>query len=286
MSDSDEKYGPIAGARDAPPVDSQLELRRRWISGLVLGPTMLAVVWFGGWWFSAIIALAAILAYREWGRIVGALPRSPSQLVGYAGVTVAVVAMTFDQLLAALSILFLAMAAVAALAPSRRAAIWRAEGVLYIGLPSIALVSVRLADDGLVAILFLLAVVWVTDITAYFVGRRFGGPKLWPRISPKKTWSGALGGFVCGSLAGLAVAGFLGEGIGPDVLVIASLLSLATQAGDLLESSLKRRFGVKDAGRLIPGHGGILDRVDGLVLAALVLFVAHEAFGVTFGAPF
>src|SRR5690606_13899764 len=119
------------------------------------------------------------------------------------------------------------------------------------------------------------AVVWVTDILAYFVGKAVGGPKLAPSISPGKTWSGAIGGAAGGTLAGLIVAQFVPTTAGMAVICVAALaLSVVSQAGDLFESSLKRRFSVKDSGRIIPGHGGVMDRVDGLVAAAFALYLA------------
>jgi phosphatidate cytidylyltransferase len=124
---------------------------------------------------------------------------------------------------------------------------------------------------GFAALIFVLLIVWATDIGGYFAGRGIGGPKLWPKVSPNKTWSGAVGGFV-GSLA--VAGGFAASGLGKalPLLALAGVLSVASQLGDLFESAVKRRFGVKDSSHLIPGHGGLLDRLDGLV-AALVLAV-------------
>jgi phosphatidate cytidylyltransferase len=121
--------------------------------------------------------------------------------------------------------------------------------------------------------LFLFATVWATDILAYFVGRAIGGPKLAPSISPGKTWSGAIGGAVAGAAAGLVVAAAMGSASLAWIGLIAIVLSVVSQAGDLFESSVKRRNGVKDSGSLIPGHGGVMDRVDGLVAAAFALYV-------------
>jgi phosphatidate cytidylyltransferase len=120
-----------------------------------------------------------------------------------------------------------------------------------------------------VAILFLFAVVWATDVTAYFAGRAIGGPKLWAAVSPKKTWSGALGGTLGGVVAALLVATFMGLVIAPMLVLVALFLSVASQAGDLLESALKRQFGAKDSSDLIPGHGGLMDRLDGFLTAVL-----------------
>ena len=134
-------------------------------------------------------------------------------------------------------------------------------------------------SPGLLAILFLFAVVWATDIFAYFVGRSLGGPKLAPAISPGKTQSGAIGGTVGGVLAGIALAAFAGLGNLPLLALVALLLSIVSQVGDLFESWVKRRHGVKDSGNIIPGHGGVMDRVDGLVAAAFALYAIGSMLG-------
>jgi phosphatidate cytidylyltransferase len=140
-------------------------------------------------------------------------------------------------------------------------------GFFYAALAGIASVLVRLDQaQGFVALILILLVVWATDIGGYFAGRGIGGPKLWPRVSPKKTWAGAIGGFVL-SLVVAAVFAALGLGKTGPVLLLGAVLSIASQLGDLLESAVKRRFGVKDSSQLIPGHGGLMDRLDGFVAA-------------------
>ena len=157
---------------------------------------------------------------------------------------------------------------------------WTPAGLAYAGLSGVSLAWLRDGDQaGLLAILFLFAVVWATDIAAYFVGRSLGGPKLAPSISPGKTQSGALGGTVGGVLAGMALAAFAGLGNLPLLAVVAFLLSIVSQIGDLFESWVKRRHGVKDSGTLIPGHGGVMDRVDGLVAAAFALYAIGLMLG-------
>jgi len=165
-------------------------------------------------------------------------------------------------------------------APNRL--IWFAAGVAYAGI--LLLAPVLLREDpgfGLTAMLFIFAVVWGTDIAAYFAGRAIGGPKLAPSISPNKTWSGAIGGLTAALVAALVVARYLpGSSIGW-LLAVGCLLSIVSQIGDLAESAMKRRFGVKDTGRLIPGHGGVMDRLDGFwaaVFVALVVGVARGGF--------
>ena len=147
---------------------------------------------------------------------------------------------------------------------------WAAGGVVYAGALLLAPALLRGDPDwGLTALLFLFAIVWTTDIFAYFCGRAIGGPLLWPSVSPKKTWSGAVGGLVGGVAAGVAVAYASGIGRLGIVGVMALVLSVLAQAGDLFESAVKRRFGAKDASHLIPGHGGLMDRLDGFLVAAL-----------------
>jgi phosphatidate cytidylyltransferase len=145
---------------------------------------------------------------------------------------------------------------------------WMAAGIVYAAVVAIAPILLRSDSQfGLLAVIFLFAVVWTTDIAAYFVGRFVGGPKLWPAISPKKTWSGAIGGTLGAIVAGVAVANFGGVSSW-SAAVLAAVLSIASQAGDLFESHLKRRFGVKDSSHIIPGHGGAMDRLDGFIAAA------------------
>jgi phosphatidate cytidylyltransferase len=159
-----------------------------------------------------------------------------------------------------------------------RQGVWYASGVAYAGV-SAATLSLLRGDDraGLLALLFLFAVVWATDVLAYFVGRAVGGPRLAPAISPGKTWSGAVGGAVGGLVAGAAFAAFAGWSAWTAVLALG--LAVVSQFGDLLESFLKRRQGVKDSSHLIPGHGGMMDRIDGLVAAGWALYVIGALFG-------
>jgi len=159
-----------------------------------------------------------------------------------------------------------------ALAQHRRLSLWVVSGVAYIGLPAMAFVILRGENEaGMLAMMWLFAVVWAADICAYFAGRVIGGAKFAPRISPKKTWAGLWGAIAGAAAAGAAVA--YGAGLADVILLglLGGVLAIVEQMGDLFESALKRHYGVKDSGRLIPGHGGVLDRVDGLVAASLVL---------------
>jgi phosphatidate cytidylyltransferase len=148
--------------------------------------------------------------------------------------------------------------------------LWIVVGILYAAVSALAPIALRASHDfGLNTIIFLFAVVWTTDIAGYVVGRLIGGPKLWPAVSPKKTWSGAIGGLVGAVLFGSAVVHFSGIPVGW-VALLAAVLSVVAQGGDLAESAIKRRFGVKDASHIIPGHGGVMDRLDGFIVAALL----------------
>jgi phosphatidate cytidylyltransferase len=156
---------------------------------------------------------------------------------------------------------------------------WIVIGIAYAVAAFLASVAVRLDQVwGFAALMFILLVVWMTDIGGYFAGRGIGGPKLWPRVSPKKTWAGAVGGVVL-SLA--VAAGFAAFGVGRLVplLLLATVLTVLSQLGDLFESAVKRKFGVKDSSQIIPGHGGLLDRLDGFVFAV----VAAAAIGLSRG---
>lgn len=156
--------------------------------------------------------------------------------------------------------------------------VWLAAGAVYVGLPVLALLWMRGQDRE--TTLWLMAVVWATDSAAYGVGRIVGGWKLLPRVSPNKTWAGLIGGVAGAAIIGAAAALGFGLKVDPWLLAAASaLLALVAQGGDLFESAVKRRFGVKDTGALIPGHGGLLDRVDGLLAAAPVAAILCLVLG-------
>jgi phosphatidate cytidylyltransferase len=150
--------------------------------------------------------------------------------------------------------------------------LWLLAGLAYAAAAAFAPIVLRVDGQwGFQALLWLFAVVWATDVLAYLIGRSVGGPKLWPRVSPKKTWSGFVGGVSCGAAVGTCVAlAFNVPALWP-VAVVSLMAALATQGGDLLESGLKRAFNVKDSGAIIPGHGGVMDRLDGFIVAGLLV---------------
>lgn len=271
--------------------DKSRELKLRVLSALVIGPAALAITWIGGLPFSLLVLLCAVIMADEWETIVLGETSTRERWITVALVGLAVAAGAFGARIgltsATVAMIVLVGAGVAAAVAMRGARLggrdgavsWAPWGAFYAVVPSLALDSLRAAPNGLWLILFLFAVVWTTDIAAYFAGRAIGGPKLMPRVSPKKTWSGALGGLLGAILAGVGVAHLAGAPHLLQVAGVAAAMSVASQAGDLLESRLKRRFDVKDSGRIIPGHGGLLDRVDGLVAAAVVAVIVSTLHG-------
>jgi phosphatidate cytidylyltransferase len=243
-------------------------LLTRALAALVLAPVAIAIAYAGGGLWTALATLAAIGLYVEWLAIVGAVQQSRVVISGVAALAASGLSLGSGRIEAALVLLAAGFAAVALLTPQLR--IWALAGFGYAAMAQVAAVLVRLDQKyGFLALMLILLVVWASDIGGYFAGRGIGGPKLWPRVSPNKTWAGAFGGFAASLLI---VAGFAASGFGKTgpLLLLGAALSIASQLGDLFESAIKRHFGVKDSGNLIPGHGGLLDRLDGLV-AALVL---------------
>jgi phosphatidate cytidylyltransferase len=259
----------VTESQAAPAADQgSRNLIRRVVAALVLAPVAVAIAYAGGWLWTTLVTLAAIGLYVEWLMIVGVARETRVVTSGAVALAISGLCLALGRIDASLLALALGLAAVALLSPGRRN--WIATGFGYAAAAQIASVLVRLDQVwGFVALILVLLVVWVTDIGGYFAGRSIGGPKLWPRVSPKKTWAGAVGGFV----ASLVIAaGFAAFGLGKTgpLLLLGAVLSIASQLGDLFESAVKRRFGVKDSSHIIPGHGGLMDRLDGFV-AAIVL---------------
>jgi phosphatidate cytidylyltransferase len=257
-------------------------LLMRVIVALVLAPAAIVIAYAGGWPWTALVTLAAIGLYVEWLMIAGAAREMRVVVPGVAALALAGLGLAAGRVDASLLAVVLGLAAVTLLSPERRH--WTAAGFAYAAAAEMASVLVRLDQaSGLTALILILLVVWMTDIGGYFAGRGIGGPKLWPRVSPKKTWAGAIGGFA----ASLVVAGgFAALGLGKTgpILLLGAILSIASQLGDLFESAVKRRFGVKDSSHLLPGHGGLMDRLDGfvaaVVLAAIFGFLRSGVDGV------
>lgn len=233
----------------------------------VLIPLAVAIAYAGGWLWTALVTLAAIGLFAEWMAITG-LSAMRVMVPGIAALAAAGLCLVLHRLDAALVILAAGMIAVTAMAPERRN--WAAAGFLYAAAAEIASVLLRFDPvKGFAALMFVLLIVWVTDSGGYFAGRGIGGPKLWPRVSPKKTWAGAIGGFAASLVVATGFAMFDLGRLGP-LLLVSAALSVVSQLGDLFESAVKRRFGVKDSSHIIPGHGGLMDRLDGFVAAVVV----------------
>ena len=278
----------------APPAP-QSDLLTRFAAGVVMIAVACTAIYVGGWLFRLLVAAGAAVMILEWGDmhrlkrgwsyfamglLVLVLLGAAQYLYPVGEIDViegqpAVTAATFQEAWPGFAAI--AVAALLAMLVSRRPSLgW---GMLYIGIPSFALLIIAWAD--LYLVFWLMLVTWATDIFAYFAGRSIGGPKLAPKISPNKTWAGLIGG-----MAGAAVVGALAAwqfGISaelPDFLWLGAPMGLLAQLGDLYESRVKRRLGVKDSGTLLPGHGGVLDRLDGLlpvILATLLVLIASLA---------
>lgn len=252
-------------------------LKTRILSALVLAPLVLLALYFGGLALVVLVSVAGAVMGWEWARLC-----SNGGKLGSAGL----VSIVTLAALAPLFVLFpgsavaptvlgfgAAVAAALAVAGGARRDAWLPLGLVYIGFACLALLWLRsVPQGGRELVLWLFAVVWAADSGGYFVGRAIGGPRLAPRISPGKTWAGLIGGILAAALVGVLAAGLLGREA--TLLVVGGMaLAIIAQGGDLLESWVKRRFGVKDSGHIIPGHGGILDRVDALLAVLLAAFL-------------
>ncbi len=261
-------------------------LRLRIVSSLVLAPAALAITWVGGPAFAGMVAAAGVILAQEWTRMSD--PHGPDLAFALtagaaAGGVIAASAQHVEHhMVIALAWIGVCVALGVIVFWRRGKARDSAFGIIYISAPCVALVWMRLQPDGRGAVMtaFLFAAVWGADIGAYAVGRLVGGPRLAPKVSENKTWAGFIGGVTLGGLAALGAAMIIGwpQSIAPIMLGGLALAAFG-MAGDLLESAIKRHFGVKDSGALIPGHGGLLDRVDGLMLAtvAMVVWIAGIA---------
>ena len=285
MAESETSQAPVPAS--AVPARPASELALRVASSLVLAAVALFATWAGGWLFAGFWFLAAAAILCEWIAVTGVEPRLALQLtLGILLGGLAALAAIADTTPTDALPFVMAAALVCVCGRTARDRRWAASGFAYAAVIAIVPPLVREHPRlGLAAVLWMFAVVWLTDIVAYFVGRRFGGPKLWPAVSPKKTWSGFLGGLAAAVAAGAVVVlvarRFGWEApVGLGAVVLASAVaSVASQLGDLGESALKRRFGAKDSGHLIPGHGGVMDRLDGFwsvaALMGLVLAGLH-----------
>jgi phosphatidate cytidylyltransferase len=250
------------------------EVVLRLASALVLAALALGATLYSPWSFLVLVMVGGGLAAWEWGHLTRGNGFDATALI--SAVTVAAVAVLVALGQPDLAALILAAASVAIFVttPARSEAAWSLAGLLYVALPAAALIWLRSdVTLGALALVYLFAVAWTTDTASYGAGRLIGGPKLAPRISPRKTWSGFVVGALTPALVGLAFAAALKSTSAAWLALVSVALALACQAGDLTESWVKRRFGAKDMSQIIPGHGGLLDRVDGLLFAAMLAAV-------------
>ena len=275
---------------EAPAAKASSDLSTRFIAGIVMAAVALTAVWYGGWALRGLVALAAVVMMIEWC----AMHRVPRLWAWIGGVLLVLLLLggieylypdalpTLDEVselaidpddFAAAFYAFGAVVAAAVLlaAAARRVAVgW---GFAYVAIPAFALLVLSWAYNGLV--FWVMGVTWATDIFAYFAGRSIGGPKLAPRVSPNKTWAGLIGGMIGAGLVGWGVA--LLFDLGMPFVWIGAPMAIVAQGGDLYESWVKRRAGVKDSGSILPGHGGVLDRLDGLLPVSLATFLLLAA---------
>jgi phosphatidate cytidylyltransferase len=268
VTKTDPVSGPAAAGKPVAAGNSNLMLRI--VSAAVLAPIAIGAAYTGGWPFAVFWCLAAIAVLWEWITLVAG-PGHRLMLSSCAS-AIAVSALMAERGRPIAAIMLVGLGALAATvfaADGKR--LWITCGIGYAGALLLAPMLLR-ADDayGLVAIILLFAIVWTTDICGYFAGRAFGGPKLMPAISPKKTWSGAIAGTLGAMIVAVLAAAWAGSFNSLAIAGVALLLSVMSQLGDLLESWVKRQFGAKDASHIIPGHGGVMDRLDGFWAAALV----------------
>jgi phosphatidate cytidylyltransferase len=250
-------------------------------SALVMIPLALFAAWQGGLWIGSLVAVAAGLMGWEWGALVGRVRTIGDKLMFCAIGPVAILASALASAPVGLLLGAAGILAQWALGRGRDATpLWTAAGLAWIIAPLVGLIWLR-ADPGagLAVTFWLLAVVWTTDTAAYAAGRSLGGPRLAPRISPNKTWSGLIGGILGAGIVGLVTDLVLPDAGGWGFVALSAGLAIVDQIGDIAESFAKRRFGAKDSGRLIPGHGGLLDRLDGMLAVVAVIVILQVATG-------
>ncbi len=260
--------------QSAPSSPSSLTLR--FVSAAVMLPVVFGAVWLGGWYFAGLVALAAGLMYWEWQGLCGEKGRKANLFALFcaSGPLVLLIAGSTQTLVG-----WILMTLVIFLLHRYGRQGFLAAGFAYIYLACIGLVWLRGLDmAGMETVIWLGAVVVMTDTCAYFTGRTLGGPKLAPKISPKKTWSGLVGGIVGAAAAGAVVAGFVETNI-VTITLLSGVLAVVAQIGDLAISKAKRTFNVKDSSNIIPGHGGVLDRFDGILSTSLAMVLLSLAGG-------
>jgi phosphatidate cytidylyltransferase len=259
-------------------VSSNLKLRI--VSGLVLATVAFGLAYAGPLPFALLVLVCSVVISWEWGRLVRGASFDLGFFVHATAVAAAIVLAGAGYAALGLAVLGIAAITLIPLYLGGGAGL-SVLGVFYVGIPAVALLWLRSDEPfGFTAVLFLFAVVWSSDTAAYAAGRTIGGPKLWPRVSPNKTWAGLIGALCAGALVGAVFAVLEPEASAARLVFLGIALAFIAQAGDLAESALKRVFNLKDASALIPGHGGFMDRMDSIVAAAVaagVLALAVDA---------
>lgn len=252
----------------AAPSSKWEDLKTRTLSALLMIVVGAFDIWLGGVWFLALIALVCGLMIWELVRMLEPEKVMLARALGALAVVSVAVAVMVPVLGDVVALAAPIVAGALLISTHRKVFVLYAPVIM---LASYALVTARALEDGITWLVWLVLVVVITDIAGYFAGRMFGGPKFWPSISPKKTWSGTVAGWIGAGLLGLAFMSV--TGVGPILVLVSMVTSFASQMGDIAESAIKRRVGVKDSSRLIPGHGGVLDRFDGLIGASLLVLI-------------
>lgn len=253
----------------------------RFVSAMVLIALTATALYIGSYLFAAVVGAVYGGAYREWETMVSRAPMTPLGMVLVGLVALSGLVYPLFGFLA--SLIVIAVACITALAMGREGFAWRVAGLVLFGLLIISALAMR--GEGMAGVwagVYLGTVVWMTDSAAFFTGRQIGGEKLAPDISPSKTWSGALGGLALGTGAGLLVWHFVTDSPLWIGLILSASISILGQAGDLTESAIKRHFRIKDSGDIIPGHGGLMDRLDSLTFGVFLVLVVgglHAGFG-------
>lgn len=250
------------------------ELKLRIVSALVMAAVVLAVTWLGGHSFVLLWAVAAMLVILEFTRICSnAIPKFP-KIAAIICMLLIIIAWISNDHSTAFIIFGVGFFVLALWELFLNKSLWSATGLIYASLPFFAIIELRgSSNNSLLAIIVLFACVWGADIFAYIAGRSIGGPKLAPKISPKKTWAGFIGSLFGAVFLSWSVIAYAGYKPSLVFILIVIVLAVISQIGDLVESSFKRQFGVKDSGNIIPGHGGVLDRIDGLIFAAILFWL-------------
>ena len=259
------------------------DLTQRLVSALVLAAIVLTITWSGPLPFALLVAFGAAILCWEWAKMVRGTDFDELLVIHIIAVLASCGLVVLGYYSVALLVLLIGPAAKFVFASDRNAKNLAISllGVPYIGLPVIAMIWLRGDPNyGFYAIIYLFITVWTVDIFAYISGRSFGGPKFAPRISPKKTWSGFIGGVSAGAIAGALFGAYTGHTSLLAIGFVSLVIGVVSQIGDLFESAFKRHFDIKDASNLIPGHGGLFDRVDGLMFGALVAAIIAIYFDV------